>query len=96
MRNNDQRSSIFWLAAGLAIAGLALVVFLEQFFKPGRGKKTGTSGSMKSRGLFRRLKISVGQNLDFQIPPGLEADPVRRPAQIAGDFQIAAAADQAQ
>jgi hypothetical protein len=66
MRNNDQRSSIFWLAAGLAIAfysrkyglgtlsspgpgflpflsglaiaGLALVVFFQQFFKPGREK----------------------------------------------------------
>jgi putative tricarboxylic transport membrane protein len=66
MKNNDQRSSLFWLAAGLAIAlysgkyglgslsipgpgflpflsglaiaGLALVVFLQQFSKRERGK----------------------------------------------------------
>ncbi len=66
MKNNDQRSSIFWLAAGLAIAvysrkyglgtlsspgpgflpfltglaiaGLALVVFSQQLFKPGQEK----------------------------------------------------------
>jgi putative tricarboxylic transport membrane protein len=66
MKNNDQRSSLFWVAVGLAIAfysrkyglghlsspgpgflpfltglaitGLALVVFSQQFFKPGREK----------------------------------------------------------
>jgi putative tricarboxylic transport membrane protein len=66
MKNNDQRSSLFWLAfglaialysrkyglgrlsspgpgflpclTGLAIAGLALVVFAQQFFKPGGEK----------------------------------------------------------
>ncbi|MBI4765464.1 MAG: tripartite tricarboxylate transporter TctB family protein [Deltaproteobacteria bacterium] len=66
MKNNDQRSSLFWLAAGLAIAlysgkyglgsfsspgpgflpflsglaiaGLALMVFFQQFSKKGREK----------------------------------------------------------
>ncbi len=69
MKNNDQRSSLFWLAAGLAIAvysrkyglgtlsspgpgflpfltglaiaGLALVVFFQQFSKTGPGKNQG-------------------------------------------------------